>query len=575
MKVDVRSWFRAMSGRTNLSAATVGPWIVGFIFATPTLIVHYPPMTDLPFHEGIVGGLVHWGDNQLFSKTIYALNFGHPNQLFHILSWFTALLVGTTAAVKLVVAGSQVATTLASARLAKHLGTPWWACQIVAASTIGWLYFWGLVANMLGLAIMLFALPSLDRFVKEPNARRSAVASVWMVLLYFAHESSLLCTLLVMGTFALLQPFRLRRWLWYALPVAVAGTLGVGQVILQSALMSSVVHASTRDVVFDIPSARLLMIAQTIGGYYPFPIDWALMSLVLLPIVLGGLVRTLWGAPTTHRDEDTRFGRVRGWLSERRFPIAAGLLFVFYMAAPTQVLAATFVHQRFLPPAFALLALWAIPASTPVVRGLRAIRLARVASTLALAGPLLTAWPAFYEADLVYSQLDNLIPLIEPGQAVFVQDTFSRPRTFLFTPGTACGHILARKGGRCAYDFTQSPIAALRMKNEEAWPSSAARLLAGPDDWPIPAHEFRRFRYMFLWVPPQYSALGEITEEVLKPTAKVIAREGQWVLFESTILKYSVDSIPERPPKPGAHPSLKRLVLEEVLRRYPDEAQRP
>lgn len=561
---------RGLLSRVDFTIGSLGPLAVGGVFAIPTLLVHFPPMTDLPFHEGIVAGLVHWGNEDLFPKEIYELNLGHPNQLFYFLAYPVALALGTTLAVKIVVAAAQVATAIAAARLARHFQTSWWTCQVVAASTIGWLYFWGLVTNMLGLAIMLLALPRFDRFARVPNWRGAAASSAWVLALYLAHESSLLCTLAAFGIFALLTPFRLRKWLYYVVPVLGAGTIGVTQAVLQWSLKSDVERTTAMEVVFHTPTSRLLNVAQSIGGLHPPPIDWLLMSLMLVPLFIGVFVRIAWRSPNHDAPQVGQLARLRAWLFEHRPVVVAGALFLLYLFFPTQILSATLVHQRFLPPAFALFAIWAIPSHSPHPRGIRLIRLAKVTAALALAGPLLTAWPAFHDAHASYRDLDRLLPKIGTGQAFFVHQLMDEHHSKLFASGTACGHVLAHRGGRCAFDFTQSPISPFHMRTSSMWQNSTHRALVGGNVWPLPEHDFRRFRYMLVWYPYKYAPLVEVAEVALRPTVRLVATEGQWALFESTIIEHDLTSS-DTPPKKPLPPTVRNLVREELRRQFPED----
>jgi len=72
------------------------PLFFGLMFALPTLLAGYPPMTDLPLHESIIGVLRHWGDPKYFPPDLYILNLGHPNQLFYFLALPFSYVVGTT-----------------------------------------------------------------------------------------------------------------------------------------------------------------------------------------------------------------------------------------------------------------------------------------------------------------------------------------------------------------------------------------------------------------------------------------------------------------------------------------------
>src|SRR5262245_46573637 len=71
------------------------PYVAAFAVGLPSLLTYYPPMSDLPLHEGVVGVVRHLHDPEYFPGDIYELNVGHPNQLFTILSSLLSFLTGT------------------------------------------------------------------------------------------------------------------------------------------------------------------------------------------------------------------------------------------------------------------------------------------------------------------------------------------------------------------------------------------------------------------------------------------------------------------------------------------------
>src|ERR1700690_167488 len=95
---------------------TLAPWAAGLLLAAPVLFAYYPPMTDLPFHEGEIGALRHFRDASMFPHGLYRLNLGEPNQLFHMLGWALSSVMATRWAVKPVVAARIVAIPVCAAR---------------------------------------------------------------------------------------------------------------------------------------------------------------------------------------------------------------------------------------------------------------------------------------------------------------------------------------------------------------------------------------------------------------------------------------------------------------------------
>jgi hypothetical protein len=207
------------------------PLIAGIVFALPTLLSSYPPMTDLPLHECVVAVLRHWGDAKYFPPDLYLLNFGHPNQLFYFLALPFAYPFGTTWAMKIVVAGTQLGFFLAAAHFAKYMGTPRWTALLVGPLGLGWMYYWGLIANLVGLALFLAVLPTLDAFVLRPTVRAGLASFAGLLLLYFAHETAMLSACFMMGLFALGHGVITRGFLARLGPPLGAAAVGISHFI--------------------------------------------------------------------------------------------------------------------------------------------------------------------------------------------------------------------------------------------------------------------------------------------------------------------------------------------------------
>src|SRR5580658_437642 len=174
------------------------PVVVGALFAIPVLVAKYPPMDDLPLHEASVGLLRHWGDANFAPRTLYYLNLGHPNQLFSFLVFALSFLVPIGFASKIVVACSLIALPIAAAHLADHVESPRWTALLAAPVGLGWLFFWGLIQNIIGLAALLALLPAIDRFGSRPTGRRAAWMCAAMLFLHFAHQAMQLVALVAL-----------------------------------------------------------------------------------------------------------------------------------------------------------------------------------------------------------------------------------------------------------------------------------------------------------------------------------------------------------------------------------------
>ena len=102
------------------SLASLVPLAAGLLLALPTLVARFPPMTDLPLHDAVVGTLRHLHDPGFFPPDLYRLNLGHPNQLFHLCAWALSYVMSVDWACKLVIAAAQIGILVAGGRLARH-----------------------------------------------------------------------------------------------------------------------------------------------------------------------------------------------------------------------------------------------------------------------------------------------------------------------------------------------------------------------------------------------------------------------------------------------------------------------
>ena len=129
-------------------------------------------------HEAVVGLLRHWGDPRYVPANVYELNLGHGNQLFYFLILALAYVLPIGTATKLVVAVTVFCLPVAAGRLADHLGVTRWSAAVVAPIGLGWLFFWGLLGNLIGLAALLFSCsPRSIASAERPTRRRARACS--------------------------------------------------------------------------------------------------------------------------------------------------------------------------------------------------------------------------------------------------------------------------------------------------------------------------------------------------------------------------------------------------------------
>jgi hypothetical protein len=531
-------------------AEQLAPWLVGLLFAAPVLVTRYPPMVDLPHHEASVGLLRHWADPVFAPKGLYFLNLGHSNQLFSLLVFAVALVFPIGTASKIVVAAAMLALPLATARFADHVRASRWTVALVAAPIgFGWLFFWGLVQNIVGLIALLALLPSIDRFATAPTGRRAVGVCAGMLLLHFAHQAMQLVACASLVVCCIGTPGALR-----ARTLALrAGPLLFSLALVVAAGKYAWHYAGPRNVRMplfsfsDVGSKVTTAPAVLFGGYEPW-VRNALLALALAPVVLFGTQRPRPGPVT-----ETIAQRVHAW----RFEAIACALVLVYVVAPASVRSTTLVYHRFLPPAWALLAVCcaARPGRSPAP----APRLIPLMCGVLPVASLLAAWPVFADSDRMYSDLEVVMKAMEPGAAVAALNLGPDPDNRLWNPVAAMGHVVAEHGGRALFDYTQSPISPVAQRPEKEWADVTDRMSRDPASI-RPAWDLTRFRYLL--VITRDRPLGIWTAMALKKEARLVTSQGDWYLFESLLPLVPIDA--DDAPLPVPHPPTLRKLLRDV-----------
>jgi hypothetical protein len=495
------------------------PWAAGLSLALPVLVAHYPPMSDLPLHEAVVGVLRHLKD-PVFNPGLYELHLGHPNQLFVLVAFALSWLVSVPMAIKLTVALSVLAICLSAGRFAAHMKTSPWVTLLVAPLGVGWMFFWGLIANMVGLAALLFTLPALDRYVKEPSARALPKALGLCVLLFFAHESMLLAACGFLLLVAVLAPWEARKTALRAAPALISLVLAFAEVKLLGT-----------NTISDIPTVwgselhRVLIIPGLVSAGFEMWVRHTIFGLAVLSAALfvSGRVK----AAREQREPSTLPWRER--LLHNRFELLTLALLVAYFTFPMTLHGATLVYHRFLPPAWAI---GVIALARPVPGSDGPHRLAPACALVTVLAAFTVALPVFADAHTVWGDLDTVIAPMKPGQSVMLVELGPTPPHRLFSPTTAEGHAVALKGGRSFFDFTLSHISAAYMKPEYHLPHTYKRL------WESnflfrPEVDLKRFRYVIVHTRDPMRAAAAVT--AMNPEAHLVTRRGEWLLFESNL----------------------------------------
>jgi hypothetical protein len=513
------------------------PWMTGLLLACPVLFAYYPPMTDLAYHEGAIGLLRFFNDSSMVPRGLYVHNFGEPNQLFHLLGWALSYVVSTRWAVKLLVAAAVLGIPIGAARFARHIGASPMAAVVVSPMALGWMFSWGLVANLIGLWALLLSLPALDRFARTPGSRSALPAFGGLVLLYFAHEAMMILYAGVALGLAALHPWSWKKTAWRLSPFLA----GVGITALQAAwqrrFMTPVVEQVPRT--WDSFWGKLARIPHIL-----MPESDAVVQLSMVALCAFAIVSFAWlrarerkAAPVS-TTSDLAPSPVRLRMLQYRWELLAGACLLAYFAFPATIIGATLVYQRWFPPAFALGAVALAPRELWTRAG-------RVPSLALLALPiaaLFVAVPSFIDSSREYEALALILPAIEPGSAVARLTVRRWDPSRSYSLGPAPGRVLATRGGRLAYAFTSSPVSPVVIPPQYQWNESLERI--EPNAWDFrPADDFKRFRYALVYTD---SVGADLAVLALQPEAELVAEAGDWRLFRSKLPVVPVLS-PEAP----------------------------
>jgi hypothetical protein len=394
--------------------------------------------------------------------------------------------------------------------------------------------FWGLIANMVGLDLWLFALPTLDRFAQRPAGRTLAEACGWIVLLHFAHE---LMALVAAGAIAVFAVGSCRRWKDAAL-LALPGMLVValfGVAVIESAKLAATYHATYARLEWDglgtkLDAAPSLLYESADAERW---LRYVLFFACQLPAALFAAER--W------RSRATTSRGLRESLVHFRFEILAGLLILAYLAAPLSVKGTRLVYQRFLPPAWTLL----LVASCARAPQPKPSPLPRLLSALMPLVPLLVTWPLFVESSATYRDLDAAITHLTPGSAYVVLGV-GDPLHARESPASFDGHVVGALGGRGIFDATLSESSPVYQRVAAQWPSGFRRFYDAIHF--LPSHDLSRYRYVLLYAHDLDAA--NLATLAMQPEAKLVFHQGEWTVLESTLPLAPLDAPDALDPDP-------------------------
>ena len=509
---------RAMEAATSSRAVErYAPWIAGALVALAVALPRMPPAADLPQFEMIAAALRDVGDPRRFPSSVYVRSMGSANQLFFLLAWPLSYLIAVDVLVRGLFALVLGLLPVLTARAARHLGVSPLVGVVVAPLALGFGFRWALVAYLVGVTLLLAAVPDLEQLARAPTPRRALRGVAWGVLIGLAHGSSAVFLATLLGALALCARPPWRRLPWVAAPaVAALAAFALGFVQWQQRLTPATATVGHRDVAF---TARPALVAYAVWGPLASPWSYALPALFALGVVALGL---------------GRWGRAPRAPASRAMLLTAAALAAQFFLWPSELGGAGLVFHRFAMPAAVFLALGlAGGGGAGVGRAL--------ASALGLAAMLAALHPLIASVDRAYRDLDRIIARVAVGAAVVELDLVEPPYVMsVYTH--AHGRVVALRGGRSQDSFALLPQFMVRLRPECAWLETRERLR-----WPenlVPAVDLTRFRYVLVRHARRHDPA--LIDRALAPEARLVAREGRWSLYETTRPLRPLDE-PDRP----------------------------
>ncbi len=494
----------------------VAPWIAGALIALAVLLPRMPPAADLPQFEMLAAALRDVGDPRRFPSSVYVRSMGSANQLFFLIAWPLSYLIAVDVLVRGLFALVLGLLPVVTARAARHLGVSPLVGVVVAPLALGFGFRWALVAYLVGVTLLLAAVPDLELLARDPTPRRALRGAAWGVLIGLAHGSSAVFLVTLLGALALGSRPALRRLPWVAAPAVAALTVfALGFVQWQQRLTTATATVGHHDVAF---TARPALLAYAIWGPLAAPWSYVLPGLFTLGLVALALGR--------------RSRKPRTPASRAMLMTAAALAAQFFLW-PSELGGAGLVFHRFAMPAAVFLALG--------LAGDRGAGIGRaLTSALGLAAMLAALHPLIVSVDRAYRDLDRIIARVAVGSAVVELDLVELPYVMsVYTH--AHGRVVALRGGRSHDSFALLPQFMVRLRSECAWIETRERLR-----WPanlVPAADLTRFRYVLVRHARRHDP--GLIDRALAPEARLVAREGRWSLYESTLPLRPLDE-PER-----------------------------
>ena len=535
--------------RTVGAVERFAPLVAGLCLALPTVAFRYPPMVDLPYHQGLVAILRHFDDPALFPPGLYLRNLGHCNQLFYFLSWALSYVCGVELACKIVAGATIVAILMSAARLAAYLDGSRWVALLLGPVALGWLYYWGLIANLMGVAALLAMLPTLDRLAERPTGRRALAAMGGCLLMYETHELMLIVYAGAALVFAAGHELRGRDTTLRILPFFGCLALTAIDHLWTTHIATPIIGRST--VVWGSLGRKLYTIPGALFGGQEPPLLYSTtaLSALALALLLTSRVKASASFPRSAREAVHRY----------RFELFALACFALYLALPSNVHGATIVYHRFIGPAYAVFVVCSSARGTAArVRTTTAL----VTAALPLAA-LFTLFPIIADVSSTARDVDKLIAEMQPESSVAMLDLGPTPKQPRNSTNLTLGaRVLTAHGGRMLFAFAISPVAPALYAPRYDWDEPLRRTMF--DHFAFsPAHDFTRFRYLLIHTTSAALTIG-VTVAVA-PEARFVDTAGDWTLFESNLATAPLLSADV--PLPSPRPETLRERLNKLMSR--------
>ena len=430
---------------------------VSALWTLPIWLTTYPPMTDYPQHLAMAAILRFYHDPARHLTETYQLALSRPNALFELLTAGLSMLMPIELAGKLVVALAVAAVGAAALALVRRAGRPDWYALLALPATYNFVFYWGLIGNVLAYPQLLVAIAIADRlFERPPRARWWLALAGLSASFYLTHLQFLFVFLGCAGWLLLLRwpRARPRDLLIHASAALPALALALSHIIFAPARLSLYQQAMLAHGLTFTPVGRRLELLPIclFGGSEDNP-ETVLLALLLILVLVLCAYRPL-----------ARFPSVREGLMRTRFGTLALWLLALYLALPMNLIGG-FVWQRMAAAAL-MASVAALPA--PLPGRTRAAQLLLFA-VLGLQLFVVSATSIEYERQA--AGVRDLIERTEPGKNVagliFERSSPGIQTAPVFLQYPALYQVY--KGGRVSFSFAEFNVSIAQYQPGQQW----------------------------------------------------------------------------------------------------------